>query len=107
MMEDVFVPTHRRPTTPGEMLVEEFLKPMGISQLSFAKRIGVTPARLNEIVKGKRGITVDTALRFARALNMSPQFWLNTQQAVDLYDVLHSDVAKEIRKIKPAPEVAA
>lgn len=100
-MKELFVPTHRRPTAPGEMLIEEFLKPMGITQVAFAQRIGITTARLNEIIKGKRGVTPDTALRFARALGVSPHLWVNLQTAVDLYDLEHSPAAKEIKKIRP------
>jgi len=99
-MSKLFVPTHRRPTTPGETLVEEFLKPLGISQLAFAKRIGVTYARLNSIVNGRRAVTPDTAMRFESALGMDAQFWLNLQTIVDLYDARHSAAAKEIAKIK-------
>ena len=80
------IPENRRPTPPGEMLVEEFLKPLGVSQAHFARHIGVPYVRLNEIVHGKRGITPDTAVRFARALGTTPQFWLNGQMAIDLYD---------------------
>lgn len=64
----VRVPTHQPPTHPGEMLLEEFLVPLGISQNEFARRIGVSFARLNEIVRGTRGVTVDTAIRRERAL---------------------------------------
>ena len=94
------LPTHRRPTTPGEMLVEEFLKPLGISQTDFAKRINVTYARLNEIVHGKRGVSPDTALRFSQALGTSAELWLNLQQSVDLYDAVHSAKTRDIKKIK-------
>ena len=94
------LPTHRRPTTPGEMLVEEFLKPLGISQTDFAKHINVTYARLNEIVHGKRGVSPDTALRFSQALGTSAELWLNLQQSVDLYDAVHSDKTRDIKKIK-------
>jgi addiction module HigA family antidote len=106
-MSKLFVPTHRRPTTPGETLVEEFLQPLGISQLAFAKQIGVTYARLNSIVKGKRAVTPDTAMRFERALGMDAQFWLNLQTIVDLYDAQHSPAAKEIAKIKRVAQTAA
>lgn len=100
-MKGLFVPTHRRPTTPGEILLEEFLRPMRITQTAFARRIGITNARLNEIIRGKRGVTPDTALRFGRALRVSPQFWLNLQAAVELYDAQHSPAAEEIKKIRP------
>ena len=70
--------------TPGEVLVEEFLKPMGITQYRLAKDIGVPPRRINEIVKGQRAITADTALRLGRYFAMLPEFWLNLQTHYDL-----------------------
>jgi addiction module HigA family antidote len=72
------------PIHPGEILIEEFLKPMGISQYRLAKDISVPPRRINEIVHGKRSITADTALRLGRFFGMSPQFWLNLQSRYDL-----------------------
>jgi addiction module HigA family antidote len=65
--------------TPGEILQEEFLKPMGITQYRLAKDIGVPPRRINEIVRGERAITADTALRLGRYFRMAPEFWLNLQ----------------------------
>ena len=70
--------------TPGEILEEEFLKPMGITQYRLAKDLGVPPRRINEIIKGQRAITADTALRLGRFFSMSPQFWLNLQSHYDL-----------------------
>ena len=99
-MSALLVPTHRRPTTPGEMLLEEFLKPLKISQTDFAKQIRVSQPRLNEIIKGKRTVTPDTAMRLERALGMKAQFWLNLQMIVDLYEAQHSGAAKDIKKIK-------
>jgi addiction module HigA family antidote len=72
------------PIHPGEILIEEFLKPMGISQYRLAKDISVPPRRINEIVHGKRSITADTALRLGRFFDISPQFWLNLQNRFDL-----------------------
>jgi len=72
------------PIHPGEILMEEFLEPMGISQYRLAKDISVPPRRINEIVHGKRSITADTALRLGRFFGMSPQFWLNLQTRYDL-----------------------
>ncbi len=72
------------PIHPGEILMEEFLEPMGISQYRLAKDISVPPRRINEIVHGKRSITADTALRLGRFFGMSPQFWLNLQTRFDL-----------------------
>ncbi|MBW2195905.1 MAG: HigA family addiction module antidote protein [Deltaproteobacteria bacterium] len=72
------------PIHPGEILKEEFLDPMGISQYRLAKDISVPPRRINEIVHGKRSITADTALRLGRFFAMSPQFWLNLQTRYEL-----------------------
>lgn len=104
-MPELFIPSHRAPTTPGEMLLEEFLKPLGISQLKFAKQIGVTCPRLNEIINGEHAVSVDTAMRFARALDTSVQVWLNAQLATDLYAAQRAPAAKKIAKIKPLPEL--
>ena len=101
------LPTKRRPNTPGEILVEEFLKPLAISQTKFAKHIGISYVRLNEIVNGRRAVTPDTAMRFARALGMTTEFWLGLQQDIELWDVHHSAAAKEIAKIKPIAALAA
>jgi addiction module HigA family antidote len=69
---------------PGEVLSEEFLAPLGLSQNAVARAIGVAPRRINEIVHGKRAITADTALRLARAFGTSPEFWMNLQASYDL-----------------------
>lgn len=81
----VRIPTHRAPTHPGEMLLEEFLKPMGLSQRDLADAIGVPYQRINEIVNGRRGITPSTAVRLAHFFDMSSGFWLNLQVRWDLY----------------------
>ena len=73
---------------PGEMLLEEFLKPMGMGQVEAARRLGTSLNRLNEIVLGKRGITADTALKLARLFKMSPQFWMRLQADWDLHQAL-------------------
>ncbi len=73
---------------PGEVLLEEFLKPLGISQNRLARAMGVPPRRINEIVHGKRAITADTALRLARALGTSEQFWMGLQADYDLEEAL-------------------
>lgn len=96
----VRLPTDRPPTHPGELLLEEFLRPLGITQVSFSKVIDVPLQRVNEIIKGKRGVTPDTALRFEAALGASAQFWLNAQTAWDLWHQLHSPEAAELKKIK-------
>lgn len=79
------IPTHRAPTHPGEMLREEFLIPMGISQRQLADAIESSYQRVNEIVNGKRGITPGTALRLAKYFGMTPDFWMNLQLRWDLY----------------------
>ncbi len=83
------------------MLLEEFLKPLGISQSSFAIRLGVSFPRLNEIVRGKRGVTPDSALRLAQVTGMSADFWLGLQQDWDLWHALRSSDAERIAKLRP------
>lgn len=78
------LPENRIPTHPGEILLEEFLNPFGMSQVAFARHIGVSTQRINEIVRGKRGVTPDTAWLFSQALGTTPEFWLNLQTAYDL-----------------------
>lgn len=78
------LPENRIPTHPGEILLEEFLVPMNVSQVAFAAHIGVPTQRVNEIVRGKRGVTPETAWLFADALGTSPEFWLNLQSNYDL-----------------------
>lgn len=95
------LPTHRPPTHPGEMLLEEFLKPFGVTQSAFAVRLGVSFPRLNEVIRGKRGVTPDTALRLARVTGMSADFWLGLQQDWDLWHALRSDDAAAIARLKP------
>ncbi len=78
------LPTHRLPTHPGETLLEEFLKPLGISQLEFSKHLNISLQRLNEIVLGKRGVTPETAWLLGMALGTGPEIWLDLQTAYDL-----------------------
>lgn len=94
------VPNHQAPPSPGEMLLEEFLDPMGLSQSEFAARIGVTFQRVNAIVNGRRGITADTALRFARFFGNSAGFWMNLQLMSDLFQA-QKEAGKEIKRIQP------
>jgi len=89
------------PIHPGEMLLEEFLKPLGISQSAFAIQLGVSFPRLNEIVLAKRGVTADTALRLAQVTGMSADFWLGLQLDWDLWHALRSDDAARIAKLAP------
>jgi antitoxin HigA-1 len=101
----VRIPTHRRPTPPGEILWREFLEPLGVTQSAFARRLGITHHRLNEIIRGRRAVSTDTALRLARVLGTTPDLWLNMQQAVDLYDAMHSAASKEIARLEPLGEL--
>jgi len=93
------------PVTPGEVLLEEFIKPLGISQYQVAKDVGVPPRRINEIVLGKRAVTADTALRLARYFGTSERFWLNLQARHDLEivkDRLGGRLQKEVRVLAAA-----
>ena len=103
----VHIPTSGPPTHPGEMLLEEFLKPICMSQTELAAKIGVSYPRINELIHGKRGITPDTALRLEQLFGMEAQFWLNLQLAWDLYHLIHSPAAKRIRKIKRLPALTS
>lgn len=81
----------RPPTHPGEMLLEEFLKPLGVSQADAARRMRISANRLNELVRGKRGVTAETAIRLASLFKTSPEFWLNLQTAWDLWHAYRAD----------------
>ena len=95
------IPTHRAPTHPGEMLLEEFLKPMEITQRELADAINVPYQRVNEIINGKRGITPSTALRLAKVFGVSADFWMNIQLRWDLYFAKESesDALKNIKTL--------
>ena len=101
MHRPLTIPTNRRPTPPGSILLREFLEPLGITQSAFAKHIGVTNARLSEIIHGKRPVTMDSALRFERALGFSAESWLRMQLTLDMYDALHGRARKAVERIKP------
>ena len=96
----VRVPTNRVPTHPGEILREDFLVPMGITQRELAKGIRVPYQRINELVNGKRGVTPSTALRLARYFGTSPGYWMNLQLRWDLYRTQQSE-ARQLEKIEP------
>ncbi|VBB46545.1 HigA family addiction module antitoxin [Desulfatiglans anilini] len=96
------IPTHRAPTHPGEMLLEEFLKPMGITQRDLANAIKVPYQRINEIINGRRGITPSTALRLAKVFGVSEDFWMNVQLRWDLYFAKKSEF-DALENIKPLP----
>ena len=96
----VRVPTDREPTHPGEMLLEEFLRPMEISQQELAKAIHVPFQRINEIVNRRRGITPNTALRLAKFFGVSEDFWMNLQLRWELFRARQSET-EELKRIKP------
>ncbi len=85
--------------TPGEILLEDYMKPMGLSQNALARAIGVPPRRVNEIVHGKRAVTLDTSLRLGRYFGQSPRFWLNLQTECDLRKSVRliERIAREVR----------
>jgi addiction module HigA family antidote len=93
------VPTHREPTHPGEMLREEFLVPMEITQRELAEAIHVPYQRINELVNQKRGVTPSTALRLGKFFSISPDFWLNLQMRWELYKAQNIE-KKEIESIQ-------
>ena len=101
------IPTHGPPTHPGEMILEEFLKPLTMTQTEFARRMGVAWTRANQLIKGKRGVTTDTALRLEQLFGMPAEFWLTLQLRWDLYQAMHAPSVKAIRKIRRAPGLAA
>jgi addiction module HigA family antidote len=101
----VRIPTHRTPTHPGEMLLEEFLNPMKLTQRELADAIHVPYQRINDIVNGRRGITPSTALRLAKYFNMSPDFWMNVQLRWDMYFAQQDEIAV-LETIQPLPSVA-
>ena len=84
------LPKNRKPTHPGEVLLEEFLKPMGMTQLELARRMGVPIQRVNTIINGKRDMTAETAILLSRVLKTSSEFWMTLQVAVDLYEAQRS-----------------
>ncbi len=94
------VPTDREPTHPGEMLLREFLLPMGLTQQQLADAIRVPYQRVNEIVRGRRGVTPSTALRLAKFFGVSPGFWVNLQLRWDLYQAQRSE-AEQLEVIRP------
>ena len=96
------LPSKRRPVHPGTVFLEDFLLPLSLTQREAAERLRISYPRMNEIVNGKRSVTPDTALRLARFTGTEPEFWLNLQQARDLWDALHSETAAELSQIQPA-----
>ncbi|MBA3710422.1 MAG: HigA family addiction module antidote protein [Planctomycetes bacterium] len=103
-MAEAGLPTRRRPTTPGEVILEEYLKPLDVTQTELAAALHIPLQRVNLIIKGKRAVTPDTALRLSRCLGGSIQSWLNLQHAVDLYDAI---VATKREDLAHIPHLAA
>jgi antitoxin HigA-1 len=94
------IPKKRPPTHPGEILLKDFLEPLNISQVTLAQEIHVPFQRINELVNGKRGITPSTAIRLSRFFGNSAEFWLNLQQAWEIYRVM-KDEGEEVKSIIP------
>jgi len=96
------------PIHPGEILYEDLMKPLGLSQYKLAEELGVDPGRINQIVAGRRGISADTALRLARYFGTTPEFWMNLQARYDLEvakDAKSEEIAKRV-KVRPRTETA-
>jgi addiction module HigA family antidote len=93
-------PLHRAPSHPGEILSKDFLEPMNLSQSELANRLGIPFQRVNQIVRGRRSVTPDTALRLSKLFGTSVDLWLNLQLACDVYDASHSPNARDIEKIE-------
>jgi addiction module HigA family antidote len=92
------IPSHRTPTHPGEVLQQEFLSPLGITQVALADHLGVSVQRINELVRGKRGISPETAWFLAQAFDTTPEFWLNLQAAYDLAEARPLRAVRRLRK---------
>lgn len=95
------LPKHRPPTHPGEVLEEDFLQPLGMTQTELADRLGVQFKRINQIVNQRRRVTAETALLLARAFGTSPEYWLNLQSARDLWEVEHGKKADRLERVEP------
>jgi addiction module HigA family antidote len=93
------IPENRIPTHPGEILLEEFLNPLGLTQVAFAAHIGVPTQRINELVRGKRGVTPETAWLLSKALGTTPEFWTNLQA---IYDLARSRPSREVQPLRHA-----
>ena len=92
------LPENRIPAHPGEILQREFLNPLELTQVAFAKHVGVPTQRVNEIVRGKRGVTPETAWLFAQALDTTPEFWLNLQSVHDLARTQPKSIVRKVRR---------
>lgn len=95
------MPTNRPPIHPGEILLEEFMKPYGMTQTEIARRIGVSRKHISEVVNGRKGISTDMALRLSRLFGTSPELWLNGQIAWDVWHAMRSEKAYKFEAIEP------
>jgi antitoxin HigA-1 len=95
-------PKNRCPAHPGEVFLEDFLEPLAITQKAAATDLKISYPRMNEIIRGKRSVTPDTALRLAKYTGTEPEFWLNLQQTLDLWNALKSEQAADLEDIRPA-----
>lgn len=99
--------TIRKPVSVGEMLIEEFMTPMGLTQTALAQAMGVPRKHVNELCNNRRSVTAATALILARVFGNSPDFWLNTQRRSDLWDIMHSPKERErVERAKPLTDAA-
>ena len=95
--------TERKPFTPGEILDEEFMQPAGLNQGTLAEKMAVPRRRINEIIRGRRAVTPDTAIRLSKIFNMTPEYWLNLQMKLDLWETIHdAKKQKEYEKLGSA-----
>src|SRR6056297_3182038 len=100
--------TKRQPVSVAEMIIEEFMMPLGINQVQLAQAMGVSRRTVNELCTGKRSITVDTALMLAKVFENTPEFWLNLQRRIDIWNALHNPERKErIERAKPLRKALA
>jgi len=95
------MPTNRPPVHPGEILLEEFMEPYGMTQTDIAKRIGVSRKHISELVNGRKGISTDIALRLSRLFGTSPELWLKGQLAWDVWHAIHGESACKLEAIEP------
>jgi addiction module HigA family antidote len=97
------IPKHRKPVTPGEILLKEFLIPMGISQVSLAKKMSVPVQRINTVINNRRDMTAETAVLLSLALGTTVEFWMNLQVACDIYKATQRLGARKYLSVIPAP----
>jgi addiction module HigA family antidote len=95
------IPTHQPPTSIGEMLEEEFRKPLGLTQAEFAEKLGIDRVRYSSLANGRRALSLDTAQRLSRVLGTSVEFWLNLQHVTDVYNATRAPLSPEIAALLP------